>query len=264
MELFQIGFLKFRLLDLIDILVVTYLFYGLYKLLKGSLAIRIVYAIVGIYMFWKIVGLLGLSLLKSLLDQILGVGAIAVVILFAPEIRRFLLIMGKNTFLERLRVQLSPEQNSSVNFNEILEAVVRMAETQTGAIIVFTGSSEMKILQSTGDVLNAEVSERLILSIFNKTSPLHDGAMLIHGNQIVAARCILPVSDNPHVPAELGMRHRASIGISESSDALVIIVSEETGHVSAALNGHLHRKIRMNELREMLEDHYTRHRMSYS
>jgi len=264
MELFQIGFLKVRLLDLIDIVVVTFLFYSLYKLLRGSLAIRIIYAIAGIYMFWKLVGLLGLALLKSILDQILGVGAIAVVILFAPEIRRFLLIIGKNTILERLRIQLSTDQNLPVDFNEVLEAVVRMAESRTGAILVFTGSSEMKILQSTGDILNAELNERLILSIFNKTSPLHDGAMVIHGNRIVAARCILPVTDNPHIPAELGMRHRASIGISESSDAIVVIVSEETGHVSVAQNGILYRKVRMNELREMLHAHYSRHRMAYS
>jgi DNA integrity scanning protein DisA with diadenylate cyclase activity len=122
----------------------------------------------------------------------------------------------------------------------------------------------MKILQSTGDVINAELNERLIMSIFHKNSPLHDGAMIIHGNRIVAARCVLPVTDNPHIPAELGMRHRASIGISESSDALVVIVSEETGHVSVALNGILHRKVRMNELKEMLESHYARHKNAMS
>jgi diadenylate cyclase len=260
MEIFQIGFLKFRLLDMVDILAVTFLLYGLYNLLKGSLAIRIIYAIAGIFMIWKIVGLLGLSLLKTMLDQFLSAGTIALVILFAPEIRRFLLIIGKNTFLDRLRMQLSTDTSLSINFNDILESVVRMSETKTGAIMVFTGSSEMKILQSTGDVINAELNERLIISIFNKNSPLHDGAMIIHGNRIVAARCVLPVTDNPHIPAELGMRHRASIGISESSDALVVIVSEETGHVSVALNGVLHRKVRMNELRDMLEHHYSRHK----
>lgn len=260
MELFQIGFLKFRLVNLVDILAVTFMLYGLYNLLKGSLAIRIISAIAGIFMLWKVVGLLGLNLLKTVLDQFLSAGTIALVILFAPEIRRFLLIIGKNTILERLRMQLAPDSAASVNLNEILESVMRMSETHTGAILVFTGSSEMKILQSTGDVINAEVNERLILSIFSKNSPLHDGAVIIHGNRILAARCVLPVTDNPHIPAELGMRHRASIGISESSDALVVIVSEETGHVSVALNGLLHRKVRMNELKGMLEEHYARHR----
>jgi diadenylate cyclase len=259
MELFRIGFLTVRLLDLIDIVVVTFMFYGLYKLLRGTLAIRIFSAIAGIYFFWKIVGLLGLSLLKSLLDQILGVGAIAVVILFAPEIRRFLLIIGKNTILDRLRLQLNPDQRDRPDFNEILDAVIRMSESRTGAIMVFTGSSEMKMLQNTGDILNSELSERLILAIFNKTSPLHDGAVVIHGNRIVAARCVLPVTDNPHISPDLGMRHRASIGISETSDAIVLIVSEETGDVSVAQNGTLYRKVRIQQLKEMLEGHYEKH-----
>jgi uncharacterized protein (TIGR00159 family) len=257
-ELFELGFLRIRLLDLVDIGIVTLLFYGLYQLLQGSLALRILSAVVGIFVIWKLVGLLGLTVLKTILDQVLGVGAIALVILFAPEIRRFLLIIGKNTILDRLRLQLSNEGNTQTNLEEVIQSVLKLAETKTGAILVFSGSSEMKLLQATGDILNAELSERLILSVFNKTSPLHDGAMIIHGNRIVAARCVLPVTDNPHLPAELGMRHRASLGISESSDALVVIVSEETGDISIAQNGQLYRKIRVNELRNFLKEHNSR------
>jgi len=256
MELIKIGFLSFKLLDLIDILIVTYLFYKLYELLRGSMILRVFWAIVAVFLIWKLVGLLHLGLLKSILDQFLGVGTIAVIILFAPEIRRLLLVLGKNTFIDKLRIQLSTDQSDAPKFEEIADAIYELANTQTGAIIVFTGSTEMKLLQDTGDKIDASISKRLLLSIFNKTSPLHDGAVIIHKGKIGAARCVLPITDNPSIAPDLGLRHRASLGITEISDALVVIVSEEKSMVSLAYEGELERDIDRVLLLERLKNHY--------
>lgn len=256
MELFKIGFVTIRLVDIIDISVVTFLFYKLYELLRGSIAIRILTAILTVFLLWKLVDLLDMVLLKSILDQFLGVGAIAVIILFATEIRRFLIILGKNTILARAWDQIfSSGASSQIDVNEIVDAIEEMVREELGALIIVAGQDSLERIQETGDPIGAAVSERLLHSIFLKDSPLHDGAVIIADNQIAAARCVLPLSTRRDLPAKLGLRHRSALGISETSDSLVIIVSEERQEVSLAREGHLRRKVDLITLEGALRQH---------
>lgn len=257
MELFKIGFVAVRLVDIIDISVVTFLFYKLYELLRGSLALRIIMAIGSVFLLWKLVDLMNMVLLKSILDEFLGVGAIALIIIFASEIRRFLLLIAKNTILARAWQQLSntPEiKNFSIN--EVVDAVEEIKKSELGALIIMTGNDPLEAIKETGDLIGAPVSERLLYSFFLKDSPLHDGAVIISQNQIAAARCVLPLSRRSNLPAELGLRHRAALGISEASDAVVLIVSEERAEISIASHGELQRNVDLITLEGTIREHF--------
>lgn len=260
MEIFKIGFLSIRLLDIIDILIVAFLLYKLYDLLKGGVAMNIVAGIVFIYFIWWLcVKVLDMQLLGTLLGQFIGVGVLALIIVFQQEVRRFLILLGASNPVSKGTVgkQWLPwnwqlRQNISINVPAIVKACGSMSRNLTGALIVIARSTDLRFYASTGDPVNSEVSKRLLESIFFKNSPLHDGAVIIENNRIKAARCVLPVTENTELPAYMGMRHRAALGISEQSDAISIIVSEETGHIGVAVNGDIRSNISPEQLEEML------------
>ncbi len=255
--LFFIGFLEISLADIIDILLVSYLMYQLYKLLKGSVAVKILLGILSVYLVYVIVNAFGLRLLSNILGQFLGVGVIAALILFQQEIRKFLLLIGRKSVFGDEGVfsafawRKSPK--TQIDLNAVLEAARTLSATNTGALIVFGKSSELKFYADSGDELDAVLSKRILLSIFNKYSPLHDGAVIIgrHG-RIKAARCILPVSENDEIPASMGLRHRAAIGLTELTDAVVLVVSEETGEISLIRNAQIYKNLPIQELRSKL------------
>jgi uncharacterized protein (TIGR00159 family) len=261
MELFEIGFLKVRLLDILDILLVAFLVYKLYELLKGGVAMNILIGLVSVYLVWWLcVKVLDMQLLGALLGQFMGVGVIALIIVFQQEVRRFLVLLGTNSFLARnslarnfFKWNFQFQKPTGTNIAPIVKACSNMAKAKTGAIIVLARNTDLKFFASTGDLMDAEVSKRLIESIFFKNSPMHDGAIIIANNKIKAARCVLPVTDNPDLPAQYGMRHRAAIGITEQSDAIAIVVSEETGGISVARDGELRANIPAEELEKFLQ-----------
>jgi uncharacterized protein (TIGR00159 family) len=244
-KLFEIGFLSIRLLDIIDILLVAALLYGAFKIIKGSIALNIFVGFLIVYFFWFIVRAMNMRLLSTILGQFIGVGVIALLIVFQQEIRRFLLLIGKNRIVFSADAgwrQVLPwnwrhGQSSEINFDELARASRQMSKTLTGAIIVLARSSELKFFSSTGVQIDGEMSSKLLESIFSKKSPLHDGAVIMVKNKIKAASCILPVSEASDLPAEFGLRHRSALGIVEQTDSMVIVVSEETGRISVASKG---------------------------
>jgi diadenylate cyclase len=260
MEIFHIGFLSVRLLDILDILIVAFLLYKIYRLLKGGAAINIFIGIIAIYvLWWLFVKILNMQLLGAILGQFMSIGVIALIIVFQQEIRRFLLVIGSNSFAgkDSFTRKLLPwnwqaPAISKPNISPIVKACTSMSKNKTGAIMVLARSSDLKFYERTGDIMDAEVSKRLLESIFFKNSPMHDGAVIIENNKIKAARCVLPVTENTDLPAHYGMRHRAALGITEQSDAISIIVSEETGNISMAVDGKMHYNISPEELEELL------------
>jgi len=253
-------FLTFRWLDSIDILIVAILLYQLYKLVKGTAATSIFLGGLSLYLLWLLVRALNMQLLASILGQFVGVGALALIVLFQQEIRRFLLVIGTNRFMSGKRFPLNwfnlkkgLGSNESLNINAIVSACWVMAQDSTGAIIVISRESNLQFYANTGERIDAEVSAKILESIFYKNSPLHDGAVIISGNRIKAARCVLPVTDDEEFPAHLGMRHRAAVGLSESSDAVAIVVSEQTGGISFTHEGELEYDVSPKRLRDFLE-----------
>src|SRR5690554_6564786 len=209
--------------------------------MKGSVAIKIFLGFLSIYLIYLMVSAARMELLTMILGQFMGVGVIAAIILFAPEIRKFLMLIGRSSIFsnENILQELlfwRKKETEAFNITPIMEATKSLAATNTGALIVISGNSELKFYAESGDLIDAVVSKRLLISIFNKYSPLHDGAVIIHNGKIKAARCILPVIERD-VPAQFGLRHRAAIGMSEATEALVLVVSEETGQVSLSKNG---------------------------
>jgi diadenylate cyclase len=255
------AFIHIRLLDIIDIILVALLFYQLYMLIRGTVAFSITMGIAVFYIFWWIVRAMQMELLSTILGSVLGVGVIALIIVFQQEIRRFLIFIGSR-YVEgnRLSVEkilnLRLESKPEVKIRSIMKAVMQFSLEKTGALIVIRRRSNLDMYAETGDVLNAETSSRLFVSIFNKTSPLHDGAVIVENDKVKAARVILPVTEKMDLPPEYGLRHRAGLGISEVTDSLVIIVSEETGQISMAENGILQKNIPSRLLRLKLEEDF--------
>jgi len=257
------DFIKIELIDIIDITLVGLLIYQAYKLIKGTAALNIFTGILLFYFIWLVVKALQMSLLSAILGQVIGVGVLALIILFQQEIRRFLLRIGTRYMdsSQNLRVinfifGTKGKPISNEELNEITQACRRMSESRTGALIVLAKSSSLEYVIESGDRLDARISRRLIENIFFKNAPMHDGAMVIAAEKIVAARCTLPISENPHIPANLGMRHRAAVGISEESDSSVIVVSEETGEISFVNNGDIKKMNSITELRISIESSY--------
>jgi uncharacterized protein (TIGR00159 family) len=255
------AFIHIRLLDIIDMILVALLFYQLYMLIRGTVAYSITLGIGIIYVFWWAVRALQMELLSTILGSVLGVGVIALIIVFQQEIRRFLIYLGsryvdgnKISFEKILNLRF--EAKSQVKIKSLLKAVMQFSQERTGALIVIKKKSNMDMYAETGDILNAETSSRLFASIFNKTSPLHDGAVIVENDKVKAARVILPVTDQPGLPPEYGLRHRAGLGISEVTDSLVIIVSEENGQISLAENGILQKNVPPKVLIQKLEDDF--------
>jgi diadenylate cyclase len=245
-------------LDIIDILMVAFIFYQLYRLIRGTAAFSIFLGIFFVYLFWLMVKALNMELISAILGQVIGVGVIALIIVFQQEIRRFLLAIG-NRYISRNRFSFDkyfPTGAVDQTTNQIVEEIVRatesMAQSRTGALIAVGRTSLLDIYSEGGELLNALVTDELLKTIFYKGSPLHDGAVLIQNGKVFAARCPLPSTDQTGLPARFGMRHRAAIGLTEATDAIVIIVSEERGRISVADAGKVHEDVTPNELRQIL------------
>lgn len=257
--LFKIGFLEISWVDVIDILLVSILLYQVYKLMKGSVALSIFLGFLSLYLLYLVVNAAQMELLSGILGQFMGVGVLAALILFQQEIRKFLLLVGKTTSFNRenfLRNFWKKNGNiNHLNLTPIMDASKSMSGSNTGALIVFSRNSPLKFYAESGDLVDAIVSKRIILSIFNKYSPLHDGAVIIHANRIKAARCILPVTERDDLPAEFGLRHRAAIGMTESTDTLVLVISEETGQMSVVRNGNIFHNLSVKEIRAKINEY---------
>jgi diadenylate cyclase len=253
------GIFQIRILDVLDILLVALILYELYNLLKGTVSINMFFAIVAMFLFWRITDALRMELLREILGAFFSVGIIALFIIFQPELRQFLLTLGKTGFMHGKRRRFlfwhfSDASPYIVDIDKIVHACQKMSNNKQGALIIITRQHELKIIKETGQYLNADISVDLLENIFFPNSPLHDGAVVISGNKIEAARCILPVSKSPNLTANLGLRHRAAVGVTEQSDAIAIIVSEQTGKISYSEAGELVRNIQPALLRDFLEE----------
>ncbi|MDH5397779.1 MAG: diadenylate cyclase CdaA [Cyclobacteriaceae bacterium] len=259
--IFNIGFLNVSWVDLVDIFLVSLFLYQIYKLMKGSVAVNIFLGVLALYLGYLIVRAAQMELLALILGQFMGVGVLAAIILFQPEIRKFLLLVGRTTDLNKDSIFTNvlrwkrKEQERAYNITPVVEAARALSGTNTGALIVFSRDSQLKFFAESGDIIDAEVSKRLLLSIFDKHSPLHDGAVIIHKGRIKAARCVLPVSENDELPAQYGLRHRAAIGMSEETNTLVFVISEETGQMSLAIDGRIDHNLTPLEIRQRINDY---------
>ncbi len=259
----MLNLIKIELIDVIDIVLVGVLIYQAYKLIKGTAAFNIFTGIIVFYFIWLIVKALHMDLLSAILGQVIGVGVLALIILFQQEIRRFLLRLGTKYMDSRRNMRIlgalfnKREKGLSLEaLGELTHACRRMSETKTGALIVLAQKSSLEFIVDTGDRLDAVINRRLIENIFFKNAPLHDGAMVISDDKIVAARCTLPITENLNIPPRYGMRHRAAVGVTEVTDSVVIVVSEETGGISFVQNGEIKPVNSISELRLAIENSY--------
>ena len=249
-------FIEFGIKDFIDILLVAYLLYQTYRLMKDSGSINI---FVGILVFigcWIIVSqVLEMRLLGSIFDKLVSVGVLALIVLFQDEVRKFLVTVGSHKRWENVLRFLRKSKQEKIEQSDIMPIVMAcmsMSKGKVGALIVIEKNLPLNEIIRSGETINADVNQRLIENIFFKNSPLHDGAMIIRHKQIIAAGCILPVSHDLNIPKELGLRHRAAMGVSQETDALAIIVSEETGGISVAYKGQFHLRLTAEELERIL------------
>lgn len=260
MEIFEVGFLEVRLLDLLDILLVGGLIYLVYNLVRSTIAYNIFLGMVFIYLVWLVVTALNMQLLSSIVGQFIGAGVLALLIVFQQEIRRFLLFIGRNSVLFNQQFawnKLLPWNwrfdTPRLDFEAIIDAVRALSKSKTGALIVVAKTSELKYYASTGVNLDAELTDALLEAIFFKNAPLHDGGVIIAENRVKAASCILPLSESITLGQQYGLRHRAALGISEQTDAMAVVVSEETGKISVAEQGILDTEITMSEFKTRLQ-----------
>lgn len=263
------AFITLGFFDILDILLVAFLFYQVYMLIKGTVAINIFAGLFSFYMLWLLVRALNMELLSSILGQFIGVGVIALIIVFQQEIRKFLLMVGtRYHFNQRFTLEnlfsVNEKSVEQESVNAIVEACERMARSKTGALIVIAKQSQLNNYANTGQILSAHISSSALETIFFKNSPLHDGAVIIDNNRIMAARCILPISDNTWIPGSLGLRHRAAIGMTQNTDAHVVIVSEETGNISYAMEGKISVDLSAETLRNYLMGDFSGYEMTYS
>lgn len=251
---FDIYILSFK--DILDILLVAFLLYKSYKLMKSSGSINIFIGILVFIIIWVIVSqVLQMRLLGSIFGKLVSVGVIALIVLFQDEIRHFLLSLGSRHRSNSLFRFLKGNKKTDTEKEDIMPIVMaclNMSKGKVGALIVIEKDFPLDDIVRTGDLIDANINQRLIENIFFKNSPLHDGAMIISHKRIKAAGCILPVSHNLEIPKELGLRHRAALGVSQETDAMAIIVSEETGGISIAYHGQFHLKLTAEELERML------------
>ncbi|MBQ6772413.1 MAG: diadenylate cyclase CdaA [Bacteroidales bacterium] len=248
-------FIQVRIFDIIDIFLVALLFYWFYRILKGTSAISIFIGIVAIFLIWQVVKALQMELLTSILGAFVSVGFIALIIIFQPEIRRFLFTIGAQAREGKLTQRfkfLRMSNNVNLDVEAVSQACLNMSEIKQGALILLTRNNNLDDIVSTGVIVNADITNPLIENIFFKNSPLHDGAMVIRNNRITAARCILPVTQKTNIPGHYGLRHRAAIGVTEVNDCIALVVSEETGNISMVLDGNI-RTIKPLELKDTIE-----------
>ena len=254
---YTMGFVPFTFIDFIDIILVAAIMFWFYRATRGTNAPYIISGIIMIYLMWVVVRTLNMELLSNILGQFVSVGVIALIIVFQPEIRRFLQMIGMRqkrfNFIARI---FNRNDNTSVTIiAPIVQACREMSAHKTGALIVIGRQSDLRLITEGGIAIDAKISTPLLENIFFKNAPLHDGAVVIEGDRIVAAKCILPVTQSD-VPKSYGTRHRAAIGMSEISDAIILVVSEETGGISIAHGGTIHRDIAPDQLANLLQRHF--------
>jgi uncharacterized protein (TIGR00159 family) len=241
LEIFN-DLLKFTIVDIIDVFLVALLLYYIYRLIKGTVAINIFIGIIIIYGAWRLTDFLNMELLKGIFGGFMKVGIIALIVVFQPEIRKFLLMVGSTNFGRRGKFWqqinfLKTETTNETDVDAVISACNKMSMSKTGALIVFERNNNLDFLSESGDEMNIKVTQPIIESIFFKNSPLHDGAIVVSNNIVKATRVILPVNNEKSIPQRFGLRHRAAIGVTEKTDALALVVSEETGHISYFKDG---------------------------
>ncbi|WP_158829616.1 diadenylate cyclase CdaA [Mucilaginibacter lacusdianchii] len=263
MPAFDFSMFKFNLFTILDVVLVAILIYQLYNLIKGTIAANVFVGMAMICLLYFVVKALDMKLLTGILDNFIKAGIVIVVVIFQQEIRRFLLLVGRNASLQRNRAwwryflgKNESEKDNYKRIKPIIDACKSMKQTRTGALIVFVKEYDENFYQNSCEVLDAKLSKRLLESIFQKNSPLHDGAVIISGNKIKSASCILPLTDNTDLPPQFGLRHRAGIGVTESNEATALIVSEETGEISYAKQGRVKMNISFAELEKLLNKDY--------
>ena len=256
-----ILFISFSVTDAIDIFLVAVILYLLYNMVKGTSAVNIFIGLSVIYFLWIIIRALDLKLLSSLMGKFVNVGVIAVMIVFQQEIRKFLLYIGSNEFIRsrswknllKFKMNTNEQEEIELDVDAIVNACFSMSETKTGALIIVSRKSDLKFYINSGEPIDSGLTDRMLENIFFKNSPLHDGAVVIKNNRIVAARCVLPVTEKENFPAHFGMRHRAAVGITETTDAIAITVSEQTGGVSLTIAGEINANLNKDKLRFLIE-----------
>ena len=249
------DFIPFTFVDFVDILLVALLMLGLYRMTRGTNAPYIFTGIIVIYIVWIVVRALNMTLLQSILGQLVSVGMIAVIILFQPELRNFLQMIGMKRNFKILNSIFNAQNQSEITLQPIVTACTEMSQTKTGALIVLAQNSDLRDIIDGGITLDAQLSVPILENIFFKNAPLHDGAAIVMNNRVVAAKCILPVTQS-NVPKSYGTRHRAAMGITETSDAIVVVVSEETGGISVAYGGKIERNIPPQRLAKAISQHF--------
>lgn len=255
-----ILFISFGIADAVDILLVAIILYQLYKIVKGTSATNIFIGLALIYVVSIIVRAFDLKLLGSVLGKFIDVGVIAVMVVFQQEIRKFLLYIGSNEFIKnrswKSLFAFSPADRNNrfdLDADAVINACFNMSESKTGALIIISRKSDLKFYINTGEAVDSALTDKMLENIFYKNSPLHDGAVIIKDNRIVAARCVLPVTENEKFPSHFGMRHRAAVGITETTDAIAITVSEQTGAVSLTVSGEINSNLNKEKLRYLIE-----------
>jgi uncharacterized protein (TIGR00159 family) len=258
-DIFDFGFFDIHFFDVVDILLVSIIIYQIYRLIRGTIAVNIFIGLLCVYLFWFIVKSLDMTMITGILDKIIGVGTLAFIIVFQQEIRRFLLVIGKNassnrnSFLNKFFFKIPVNEEDKLKVKALVDACESMARSQIGALIVITKSLDEQIYIGNGETLNANISKRLIESVFSKSSPLHDGAIIICDNKIALASCVLPLTENTDLPDQFGLRHRSAMGITENSDAVAIVVSEETGQIAYSTKGKLKTNIKLEDLKTLIQ-----------
>jgi len=264
MTLAIFGFLQLSFADILDILLLALLIFFIFRWIRGTSAMSIFVAIISLYVIRVIVSAFNMRLMTNIMETVLDVGLIAVIVIFQPEIRKFLMQLGSRymnsaqgrAILDKIRSIGGGSKSTNISgseaVNDLTEACRRMSEDKTGALIVITHRASLDEIISTGDRIDAAIHRRLIMNLFFKNSPLHDGALIISGGRIVAARCTLPITERTNIPASYGMRHKAAIGITEETDADAVVVSEETGKISFVKAGEVTPITNINELKLLL------------
>ncbi len=256
-KLLALGFLKFGISDLVDILLIAILFYWLYRILRGTGAIKIFWGIFIVFLIWSIARFFHLTMFAGLLGKIFSVGLIALIVIYQPEIRKFLTYIGNTRFtkfFENRRNRKLSSEDYAEDIDSIVRACKRMASSKTGALIIIARSTPLYDYLQTGERIDSLISRELLENIFFKNSPLHDGAVIIKDHRIAAARCILPVTKRDDLPTDLGLRHRSAIGATQLTDALAIVVSEQTGQISLCKQGIISRDVSPTVLNQMLNE----------
>ncbi len=256
---FNIGFLEIGFLDIVEILLIGYLLYRIYVLLQGSVALKVLIGFFFIYFFYLLVKAINMNLLSTILGSFMNIGFLVVAIVFQQEIRKFLFLIGGttlNNYFYKKFYWIRGKNVVDVDIAPIVDALKLLGGSNTGALIVISKTDDLKFYENSGDRIDALISKRLLLAIFNKNSPLHDGSVIINRDKIAAARCILPVTEKENISAQFGLRHRAAIGVSEVTSALVLVVSEETGQIAIAKGGNLKVNLSLQEIRSELRRFY--------